>query len=430
MRKYFKLVILSVALLASTQHKAATVTDSLLALTKIAKDTTLVNVLNQLAYEYRNIDIEQSLIYADSTIALSKKINYIKGLGTAYINKGNYYKTTGDLDKAKACFVWANIQHNNIGNLKGVSAAINGIASLEYAKGNLPIALTYFIQSLTISEKINDWRGVAMTLNNIGVINEEQGNFSKSLEYYERAFHTFKEIGDENNMADALNNMGNIYNTQGIVDEALKYYNQALDINIKIGDLKDESSATNNIGIIYFEDKQYKTALKYHLKSLSIDEKLKDQQAIAVAACNVANCYYYLQMYFAARKYAERALQITREQNYKLDIVTSLDLLFKINDAIGDYKTALAYYKEYNLYSDSLYNEGQKQKLEDIEKQYEAERLENERLLKSLGKDKIANNSDNEQVQQDMKDHVLIIAIVLVAFVVGIYLIYFVARKR
>lgn len=430
MKKYFKLLVLFVAFLASIQNKAATVTDSLLALTKTAKDTVLLDVLNQLAYEYRNIDIEQSLVYADSAINLSKKYNNIKTLGTAYVNKGNYYRTTGALDKAKACFVWAYIQHNNIGYLKGVSAAINGIASLEFAKGNLPVALSYFIQSLTISEKISDWRGVAMTLNNIGVINEEQGNHSKSLEYYERAYHTFKEIGDENNMSDALNNMGNIYNTQGIVDEALKYYNQALDINIKIGDLKDESVVTNNIGIIYFEDKQYKTALKYHLKSLNIDEQLKDQQAIAIASCNIANCYYYLQMYFAARKYAERALQITREQNYKLDIVTSLDLLFKINDAIGDYKTALAYYKEYNLYSDSLYNEGQKQKLEDIEKQYEAERLENERLLKSLGKDNSISNANNEQVQQDMKDHVLVIAIVLVAFVIGIYLIYFVARKR
>lgn len=362
--------------------------DSLILAIKSTKDTALVDVYNELSYEYKKIDIEKTLLYADTAITKSKKINYTRGLGFAYANRGNYFKNIGDNAQARACYVWAYVQHQKIGNQKGIAATLNSLASLHFLQGKLTQALSNFIQSLTISRQINDRRGEAITLNNIGVINQEQKNYSKALEYFEQSYHTFKDIGDKKSMADALNNIGNIYHILGINEDALRHYNEAMETYVSSGDIKGESSAINNIGLVHFEEKDYKTALKYYHQSLSIDEKLNDKQAQTITCNNIAYCYLNLNMFFASKKYAERALKSAQEQDDKIDMVNSYDLLAKLEDKLGNYKEALVYFKLYTAYSDSLYSEETRQKLEDIEAQYEAEKAENERLIKALGKDK------------------------------------------
>jgi cytochrome c-type biogenesis protein CcmH/NrfG len=92
-------------------------------------------------------------------------------------------------------------------------------------------------------------------------------------------------------------------------------------------------------------------------------------------------------MFFASKKYVLRALKSAQEQEDKIDMVNSYDLLAKLEDKLGNYKEALNYFKLYTACSDSLYSEETRQKLEDIEAQYEAEKAENERLIKVLGKE-------------------------------------------
>lgn len=47
--------------------------DSLMLAIKSTKDTALVDVYNEISYEYKNIDIEKTLLYADTAIIKSKK---------------------------------------------------------------------------------------------------------------------------------------------------------------------------------------------------------------------------------------------------------------------------------------------------------------------------------------------------------------------
>lgn len=430
MNRLFKIIFFLLMLAGSINLRAQTknTSDSLFLKLKTSKDTVKVDVYNQLSYEFRNSNSEISLAYADTAIFHAKKIKYIRGIGNGYINRGNYFKITGDNAMAKSCYIWAYVQHNNIGNKKGVASALNAFAGLHFLQGNLSQALSYFIQSLTISEEIKDRRGVAITLNNIGVINLEQKNFSKALEYYERSYHTLKELGDYSSMADALINIGNIYHTQGILDESLKYYSYALEAKKSVADEKGRSSVLNNIGMVYSEKGNYDAALQHYHQSLTIDEKLNDKQGITISCNSIAGLYYKLKMYFAAKKYCERALQLEKQQNDKIDMVNTYDLLYKIEDALENYKPALEYYKMFTIYRDSLYSEEARQRLENIEAQYHAEKAENDRLIRTMGKESMVNDEDN--INRDITRNIIIVTIVLVAFIVGVYVVFFVLRKN
>jgi tetratricopeptide (TPR) repeat protein len=211
-------------------------------------------------------------------------------------------------------------------------------------------------------------------------------------------------------MADALNNIGNIYHILGMNDEALKHYNEAMQTYISLGDIKGEASAINNIGLVHFEEKDYKTALKYYHKSLSVDEHLNDKQSQTITCNNIAYCYLNLNMFFAAKKYATRALKSAQEQDDVIDMVNSYDLLAKLEDKLGNYKEALVYYKLHAAYNDSLYSEETRQKLENIEAQYEAEKAENERLIKALGKEKEIEPEKN--ITFNLRDNIALLSFI------------------
>jgi tetratricopeptide (TPR) repeat protein len=430
MNRFIPKILIWFCLIACTHVYGQTknTIDSLQHIVRTSRDTSKVEAYNQLSYEFRNSDSEFSLVYADSAINYAKKIKYIKGIGGGYINKGNYYKITGDNANARACYIWAYVQHNNIGNKKGIASALNAFAGLHFLQGNLTQALTYFIKSLTLSEEIGDRRGVAITLNNIGVINLEQRNYSKALEYYERSYHTLKELGDYSSMADALINIGNIYHTQGILDESLKYYNHALEAKKSVGDEKGRSTVLNNIGLVYSEQGNIDAALKYYHQSLSIDERLKDIQSITISCHSISQLYYKTGMLFAAKKYSLRALELEKQQNDRIDMVNTYDLLSRIDDKLGNYKEALEYYKYYTAYRDSLYSEEQKQRLENIEAQYHAEKSENDRLIQTLGKTALID--EESIIENQITRNIIITALVLLGFLALVYLVFFVIRKN
>ena len=421
--KFWAVLLLWALWPVASMHAAPlATTDSLVQKIKTVKDTALVDLYNEISYQFRNADIEKSLQYADTALWLSKKINYTRGVGNSFVNRGNYFKITGNSTEAKNCYVWAYVQHQKIGNQKGISSTLNCIASLHFLEGDLTKALAYFIQSLNISQAIKDRRGEAITQNNIGVINLEQRNFSKALEYYEGAYNTFKEINDQHSMADALNNIGNVYHTQGLKNEALKYYNMAKELNEVLGNIKGVASVINNIGTIHYENKEYKQALKYYHNSLAIDEKLNDKQSRTISYNNIANCYHYLDMNFAAKKYAEQALKSALEQNDKIDLVNTYDILSKIEDKLGNYKEALVYVKNYNAYRDSLYSEESRQKLENIEAQYQAEKAENERLLQALEANQLSSSDDAKAIFTPLNWSILI-GVVLLAAIILFYVV-------
>ena len=112
-------------------------------------------------------------------------------------------------------------------------------------------------------------------------------------------------------------------------------------------------------------------------------------------------------------------------QNDKIDLVNTYDILSKIEDKLGNYKQALLYVKNFNAYRDSLYSEESRQKLEDIEAQYQAEKAENERLLQALEANKANSAVDAKDAFTPTSWSILVGTVLLVA----IFLFYVVKRK-
>src|SRR5687767_9682241 len=94
MPKPLYIIIIFLVLLVGKRAFAQTnKTDSLLQLLTSARDTTRVNILNQVSMSFWYSNPQRSVEYADQAILLAKELNFKKALASAYNNKGaGYYQ--------------------------------------------------------------------------------------------------------------------------------------------------------------------------------------------------------------------------------------------------------------------------------------------------------------------------------------------------
>ena len=71
--------------------------------------------------------------------------------------------------------------HDESGNDEGRATVLNGLGNTYGFLGQFDKALEYFQESLEVRERIGDMRGVSVALNNIALIHFYQGEFAEAI---------------------------------------------------------------------------------------------------------------------------------------------------------------------------------------------------------------------------------------------------------
>ena len=423
---FFAGVLLVVNVKLTAQNKLAV--DSLNRLiARESNDSQKVNYYNQVAIEFRGVNLSITDSFANMAIHLGEKCNFHKGIGKAYISKAIVCRNAANYQQALENCRWAMVHFIKADELSGYSAAYNTIASIHYAKGDFSLAQLYYFHSLRYSELIADRRGEARTLNNIGVLYMDRKDYNKALIYYKKSYGIMYRLKDANGMADCLNNMGGIYQYQLNFDLAIRNYAEALAINKSLGENKDISSSLNNLGCVFQEKGDYKAALDLFQQSLILDEQLGDINAIVVSNGNISNCYLKLRMFHAANRYASEALNLSRAFGQKTNVMDAYEMLYKIAEEEKNYEKAFSNHKLFKAYSDSIFNASTTGKIEFLERQYLKEKTEKEELIRTKQSElsKIIYQEKESHIQQ----YIFIIGMVLLLFVVLIYVVFFILKR-
>jgi hypothetical protein len=89
----------STFILAQKQGQA--LIDSLLTiLPKAKEDTSKVNLLNLISYNYSGVHNKKIMVYATQALQLATKLKWNKGIAEALVNTAPYYLTTYEYDTA------------------------------------------------------------------------------------------------------------------------------------------------------------------------------------------------------------------------------------------------------------------------------------------------------------------------------------------
>lgn len=334
-----------IALSANAQTNAIDSLENKLLLHR-AKDTTRVNLLNEIAFLYHRKDITKTVEYVAESEKLAKKLNFKKGEAKSIYLKGITQVIQSDLDDALRCFNEALEMYEIIDFDEGISKCYNGIGIVHYYQGDYQKSLTYYKKSLYIDEKSGDKNRIAASLNNLGSTYSDIGEYDKGIDYYKRALKINREIKDDEGISGCLNNLGTIYEDLGNFPLALESYSRSLVISEKIGDSIGISFNLNNIGIIYRQLEKYDKALVYYKRSLAMHKKTGDAKNISKVLINIGIIHEHKKAYSLALESSMEALKLSRSIDYSDQISICLNNIGQIYFDLEEYQLSLKYYEE------------------------------------------------------------------------------------
>jgi signal transduction histidine kinase len=352
-------VMLTLAVPSLSQKQGQERIDSLFFVLKTAKqDTTKVNTLNVLAYEFRSNNPDTAIYFANEALLLATKTNYKIGIANSYLWRGVANMNLGKYDEAlknsrealkiydqliiKASGTENASDTSNILNLK--ARAYNNMGVIFKGQGNYPEALKNSFAALKIREENGDKTGIATSYNNIGLIYNDQGNYTEALKYHFASLKIRKENGYKKGIADSYNNIGLAYSNQSNYAEALKNYFASLKISEEIGDKPGIAICFDNIGIIYGDQDNYTEALKYHFAALKMEEEIGDKPSLARSYNNIGVIYVYQGDYTKALQNYLAALKIEEEMGAKEGLAETYYNIGVVYSDQGIYPNALKNY--------------------------------------------------------------------------------------
>jgi len=147
--KFTKKSVLCILVLLSLKSysQSSETIDSLKSRIPTVQDTALIDLLDEISWEYKYLDMDSAFVYANKALKLSQKIELSQAIANSYNTLGSNFEFIANHDSA----------------------------------------LYYHQKSLALKKELNDAVGTANSLNNIGIIYDEKGDHQKSLKNYFQA---------------------------------------------------------------------------------------------------------------------------------------------------------------------------------------------------------------------------------------------------
>ena len=346
------------SLFYAQSHKADSL---LLLLNKSTADTNKVKLLNDLSAELiSNGNSKSAITHLNEAKELAQKLNYKRGIASAYNKIGYAYWLSGDYDASSENWFAALKIWEQLNDKAGISNANSSIGILYHGQGKYPEALEYFTRALKIAESIDDKKGMATAYNNIGNLysklgiaaedkEEKRKKFEIAQENHRHGLRLMKEVGDKRGEANAFTNIGNVY--------------------FSIGNTMSSSAEANQ---------WYEKDLTFQEISLKIKEEIDDKRGMGMCYSSMGIVYHMKDESKKAGDYFTKALGLYKSIGYRVGIKECYSYLGQLAEESGNYKEAFMYHKLFSNIKDSIINEKASNQLIEMEAVYQNEKKQKE----------------------------------------------------
>lgn len=371
---------------------------------------------------------EKTLDFSSQALNLATKIDFRIGMAYANLQIAQYYLSNYKYTEApaylQACEIIA-IEEKN----KPLLAKIHkNFWSIEHHMGKYEIAEKHAEQYIDISKELKNDAALADAYVCLALSNQVQGAYSFSLELYHKALGI--QSKDENNkeIGTTINNIGDIYENMHRYEDAILYYQKGYNFfeQKTTGNQRATGMAVCLIGLAscYKQKGKNDFALQKCKEALSLTEKI-NHKILLNFALNLCSQIYILQKeYDLAFDYAKRGVEVNTQSGFKegkVNCLLSLGrieiersnpdsaksylmkayqialnskllkqlslntlLLSKCDSIYGNFESALKFYQQHKIYSDSLVSADESLKMGGLEASYRYELKINEQKQKEI----------------------------------------------
>jgi len=368
--------------------------------------------------------------------------NALGNAGIIYIYQSNYPMALEDLSKAVKIY-------RQLGNTGAMAAAYSNIGLVYVNQNNYSKALEYYFQALENNQQSANRPAIADNLASISTAYKSESDFANALEYENKALRANEELGDKTGIIKTVSDIGNIYLAKGDYPAAFENMFKAFKMAEALDNKYLAALNLGNIGVVYREQRNYTPALLCHFKAAKIDSEIADKFDESNNLGNIGMTYLsmakdtgkpnktlpdsalhtgpYLPgtipwgkraLLGKAVEYLNKAIAIKKETGDMENLQAMFQRLSQADTLLGDYKGALAAYKQYAAFKDSVFSGANKILIANFETERNIEVKHKQAEIDALAKAK----EHNEQLLK-LADVVVVVlfSLLVVSAVVIIY---------
>ncbi len=313
MKKYIKLLFIIFCSSLALASPAIKEKDNLKLTGNFKKDTSSINQLLKLSFDFSIKNSEVSLRYAYQALELSEELGY------------------------------------NTGNIKAERyIGLNFASQGAYAE-----ALNHLYHALSITEDTHNLDEKISVLNDIGEANMNFGEYKKAINYYHHSLELIHDPNHSQYYSLIISNLSNAYIKLGNDKESERLARQAIQLAKKENDDLLEGDAYRTLGQINLFRKNYSLAETYFKISLSLYDSQKDEYNRMSILDGLGDVYMQSEMPHKALQYYEQIFKFISVFKFNKIVVTSYLKASRADSQMGKYAKALVEYHKYVQLKDS-----------------------------------------------------------------------------
>ncbi|MBQ4914261.1 sensor histidine kinase [Maribacter sp. MMG018] len=362
MRVIVLVFILFLPFLGQSQTGRETRIDSLENALKMAEhDTTRVLVMSELARSYGGVDSVKCFENGFKAIALSKKINYLKGMADANINVAGGYLDYFDVENAKKYFEIGNsladkliVKDSSKANMK---IWLRGYYNLGVAygyEGNVAKEIELAAKTIPIAQQMGDKMFVANGNTNLAIKYSNMSLTDKGYEMFKISQKQFQEIGSPEDMlyhslafSSCLASMDSLDQMKSVLDIA----KTNLD---KIPNSFYRGPYYTELGLYYGRVEEYDKALKALDRAYDFYKDKKTHYYLKLLYQRYAKTYEKMGDYKKAKEYTLKYVNFSDDQHSFTDKINAYFMLARYEAKLNNYEDAYNYLQGYVTAIDSV----------------------------------------------------------------------------
>jgi PAS domain S-box-containing protein len=347
-------------------------------LLRVETDTAKISGHIQISKAY--IELQNFKIayqHSEQALTLSEKNKNYK-IGECYFSKalaanllGNSLESTQLYEKSIDIF------KNNENPIQYIDA-LEGLASVLTETGDYGTALNDNITALDLAKKIGDSKRTADNLKSIGKIFSQLNKNEKALEYFSQAMEIYQLTENIDGEVRDLLNISYSYIALEQYDKALENANQALEINKQNGNELLDATCYNALAKIYKMQGNIDKSFDNILRAYEIFQDKDYQLGTTICLISLGELSLYKNDTLKAHKYFKESLSDAKKGSFKPQIQDIYMGFSDLYSAEKNYQISLEYYKKFNQYKDSIFNEDISRQVLELSAKYESVQKENE----------------------------------------------------
>lgn len=376
--------------------------------------------------------------YSTASLAMAKQHNFKKAIALNYLGRGNRWRVTGEYSKGIQVLQEgiALMQSESDKQSQEILADLNSaLSSIYHNQGNYTEALPFALEANRMAEKFLDTVRLIKSYNNLSAVYGELSSSENGLgstedriryrvnakAFTRKSFEVSLNQPNQRMPAVAAYNLGLILNEENNRDSSNVYLRSAIQIGLPIKYYELLANANSVIGL-NFEKTNSDSALYYFEKSIQYARQSELTPLVASMLVNKARILEQRGQLTEANALANESLALNQGTDELDGLMASYQLLSTLAEKSGDLRGALHYHRLYVSLKDSILNQKNFARLEEVKTRFE-----------TALKDKEISTLSQQAVIQDIKirqRNYLLLSLSLLIVVVTGFVFLFVRQRQ